>query len=136
MIVDGNLAELARIAAEAARFCRQQTLAEDVESDLNLVLEELFVNSVLHGGCEGVTGAVEFQLAIAPSGVILEYADRGTAFDPTQAAAPDVTAPLADRPISGMGLHLVRQIVRDIEYYRVDGWNRMRMRRPIAPEGT
>ena len=71
-----------------------------------------------------------------PDGVTLEYADRGPAFDPTHAAAPDITAPLVDRPIGGLGLHLVRQIMRDIEYHRVDGCDRIRVRRPIAPEGT
>ena len=132
LVLDGNLAELARLTAETARFCRQYALGDDLEFDLNLVLEELFVNSVRHGGCK----TVEFELAMMPDGVTLEYADRGPAFDPTQAAAPDVTAPLEDRPIGGLGLHLVRQIMRDIEYHRVDGWNRIRMRRPIAPEGT
>jgi hypothetical protein len=29
-----------------------------------------------------------------------------------------------------LGLHLVRQIVRDLRYERVHGWNRLTMRRP------
>lgn len=136
MVLDGKLSELARLTAEAERFCREHALPVDVEFDLHLALEELFVNCIRHGACEGLTGAVEVRLALLPDAVALEYADRGASFDPAEAPGPDITAPLAERAIGGLGLHLVRQIMRDIEYHRVDGWNRLRMRRPIPPEGT
>lgn len=136
LVLDGHLGELARLTAETKQFCRRHNLGEDVAFDLNLVLEELLVNSLRHGGCDGLTGAVEVHFCMRSDGVALEYADRGAPFDPTSAPAPDVTAPLAERPVGGMGLHLIRQIMRDFEYYRLGGWNRIRMRRPIPAEGT
>jgi serine/threonine-protein kinase RsbW len=136
MVLNGNLGELARVTAEIEQFCGQHGLAQDVEFDLVLVLEELFVNSVHHGGCEGVEGAAEIRLTLLANGVALEYADRGTPFDPTKAPVPDVTAPIEQRLVGGLGIHLMRQIMRDFEYYRLDGWNRIRMRRPIPAEGT
>jgi serine/threonine-protein kinase RsbW len=136
LVLNGNLGELARLTAEIERFCGQHGLAPDVEFDLVLVLEELFVNSVHHGGCEGMQGAAEIHFTMLPDGVALEYADRGTAFDPTKAPVPDVTAPLAERLAGGLGIHLMRQIMREFEYHRLDGWNRIRMRRPIPAEGT
>ena len=136
ILVNGKLSELSRLTAEAAQFCRQHALPEDVEFDLTLVLEELFVNSVQHGGCAGMEGAAEVELARVPDGVELRYADRGAEFDPSQAAAPDVNAPLEERSIGGLGLHLMRQIMCDFEYHRVGGWNRMRMRRPLPAEGA
>lgn len=135
LLLNGNLNQLSRLTEEAAHFCRQHSLGADVESDLNLVLEELFVNSVQHGGCAGMDGAAEVELVRVPGGVELRYGDGGAEFDPSAVAAPDVSAPLEDRALGGMGLHLIRQIVRDFEYHRVGGWNRMRMRRPIPAEG-
>ena len=136
LVLNGNLGELARLTAEIEQFCGRHGLPEDVEFDLVLVLEELFVNSVRHGGCEGLEGAAEVQLTLLADGVALEYADRGTPFDPTQAPVPDLSAALAERLAGGMGIHLMRQIMRDFEYHRLDGWNRIRMRRPIPSEGT
>jgi anti-sigma regulatory factor (Ser/Thr protein kinase) len=127
--------ELARLAVETARFCRAHSLADDVEFDLNLVLEELFTNTVRHGGCQGQEGAVRIDLTMLPNGVGVQYADRGSAFDPTSAPAPDLSGPLETRRAGGLGIHLVRQIVRDLAYQRVDGWNRLSMRRPIPAEG-
>jgi anti-sigma regulatory factor (Ser/Thr protein kinase) len=135
LVLNGNLGELARLTAEIERFCGQHALPADVEFDLVLVLEELFVNSVRHGGCEGVEGAAEIQLTMLPDGVALEYSDHGTAFDPTQAPAADVTAPIDQRLSGGLGIHLMRQIMRDFEYHRLQDGNRIRMRRPIPAEG-
>ena len=136
MLLNGNLGELARLTAETAGFCRRQGLAEDVEFDLTLVLEELFANSVRHGGCGGMEGAAEVHLSLFPNGVALDYADRGTPFDPTAAPAPDLNVPLEERRAGGLGIHLMRQVMRDFEYQRRDGWNRIRMRRPIPAEET
>ena len=136
MVLDGKLGELATLTAETARFCRQHSLGDEVEFDLNLVLEELFTNSVRHGGCAGMEAAAEVHFTMLRDGVGLEYADRGAPFDPRTAPAPDITAPLDERPIGGLGIHLVRQIMRDFEYHRLSGWNRLRMRRPIPAEET
>jgi serine/threonine-protein kinase RsbW len=136
LVLDGKLTELARLTAETAQFCSSHGLAVDVEFDLTLVLEELFVNSVRHGGCDGMDGAAEVHFTMLADGVALEYADRGMPFDPTGAPTPDVAAPLAERLEGGLGIHLMRQIMRDFEYHRLGGWNRIRMRRPIPAEGT
>jgi anti-sigma regulatory factor (Ser/Thr protein kinase) len=136
LVLNGNLSELGRLTAETERFCGEHSLPADVEFDLHLVLEELFVNGIRHGGCEGVQAAAEFHFGLTPAGVTLEYADRGKEFDPTKVPEADVKAPIEHRPLGGLGIHLMRQIMRDIEYHRVDGWNRIRMRRPIPSEGA
>ncbi|MCU1234538.1 MAG: putative anti-sigma regulatory factor, serine/threonine protein kinase [Candidatus Solibacter sp.] len=130
--LNGNLKELGRLAAEVSRFCRENALTEDAEFQLNLVLEELFVNTVRHGGCEGVENSARVRLRAVSDGVVVEFADRGRPFDPTTAPAADVNAPLAERPIGGLGIHLVREIMRDLRYERAGEWNQLRMRRPLA----
>jgi len=44
-------------------------------------------------------------------------------------AGPNLAAPLAERHTGGLGIHLVRQTVRDLEYQRAGEWNRLTMRR-------
>jgi serine/threonine-protein kinase RsbW len=128
LVLNGNLGELRRLTAETAQFCREHSLGQDVESDLNLVLEELFTNTIRHGSCTGAEGVAEVLLSRHPKGVIIEYADRGLSFDPTAAPAARLTAPLEERSTGRLGIHLIRQIVRDFEYQRSNGWNRVRMR--------
>jgi anti-sigma regulatory factor (Ser/Thr protein kinase) len=124
------LEELECLVAETVRFCREHSLGDEVEFELNLVLEELFTNSVRHGGCAGMENAVRVRLQLQQDGVRVEYSDRGEAFDPLNAPPPDVDSPLEQRQVGGLGIHLVRQIMRDLEYHREGEWNRITMRRP------
>ena len=126
--MNGNLGELERLAAGVTEFCAANSLGDEAEFQLNLVLEELFVNSVRHGGCEGVPGAAHVRLRCAPDGVEVEYRDRGRPFDPTAAPQADIHSPLQERR-AGLGIHLVRGIMRDLHYERDGEWNLLSMRR-------
>ena len=49
------------------------------------------------------------------------------AYDPLAHAPPDLDADIADRPIGGLGIHLVRELAQDARYRREDGWNILRI---------
>jgi anti-sigma regulatory factor (Ser/Thr protein kinase) len=130
--LNGNFSELERLTAAVADFCAANSLDDDAGFQLNLVLEELFVNAVRYGGCEGVPGSARVRLHRAADGVEVEFRDRGRPFDPTSAPDVDIHAPLMERGDGGLGIHLVRQIMRDVHYERDGEWNQLRMRRPAA----
>src|SRR5579871_2440302 len=130
LVLHGDLGELQCLVAEITRFCRENALGDEVEFELNLVLEELFTNSVRHGGCAGMKNAVRVRLAKHTDGVHVEYFDHGAAFDPLTAPLPAIDRPIEERQVGCLGIHLVRQIMQDLEYHREGEWNRITMRRP------
>lgn len=92
-----------------------------------LALEEVFVNIVTHGSQPGRTTTVEVSLALAESGLSMMVEDDGPAFDPLQLPAPDVTASLADRPVGGLGVYFVQQMMDSVSYQRIGTRNRLTM---------
>jgi anti-sigma regulatory factor (Ser/Thr protein kinase) len=73
------------------------------------------------------------RLLAAADGVEVEFADRGRPFDPTSAPLVDVSATLEERHSGGLGIHLVREIMRDLQYQRTGEWNQISMKRPSNP---
>jgi serine/threonine-protein kinase RsbW len=130
------LKELACLAAGVAEFCREHGLDREMELDLNLALEELFTNALRHGGCLGMEEAVSVRLRALPDAVGVEFRDHGGAFNPLLAAPPDLAVGLKERPAGGLGLHLLRSVMRDLSYRREGNWNLVAMRRPIARGGA
>ena len=55
--------------------------------------------------------------------LIVEFGDNGAAFDPTGTAEPDCTLSVEERPVGGLGIHLIRSMAENVEYSRVDGTN-------------
>ena len=127
--LDGTVGELERLAGEVADFCRRNGLGDDVEFDLNLVLEELFMNTIRHGGCRDQAGAAHIHIRASGDSVDLEYRDRGVPFNPLDAPPAKIDAPLEERTPGGLGIHLVRQIMSDVRYRRSDGENQLTMAR-------
>ena len=100
-------------------------LAEERLGELDLVVEELFVNVARYAGA----GTVELRYTVPEAGVVeVEMADDGRAFDPLARAEPDLELPLEARPVGGLGLLLVRRFTRSLVYCRDGDWNRILFR--------
>lgn len=102
---------------------------------LSLIVEELFTNTVRHGG--GAPTSIGIALRADAGSVLLNYDDDTTAFNPLRAPTPDLDLPLELRSPGGLGIHLVRELSADVRYRYERGRNRLRLRlltQPAAPE--
>jgi anti-sigma regulatory factor (Ser/Thr protein kinase) len=96
-----------------------------------LALEEVFINVATHGSA-GAALWVEVSLALAPEGLTMTIEDDGPLFDPLSLPPPDVTASLNERPIGGLGLFLVRQLMDAVSYDRLGARNRLRLTKRVG----
>lgn len=92
------------------------------EMDLNrldLVMEEVIMNVINYAYADGQAGSVEVGYSIeGPGKLSVQVCDNGREFNPLAKAPPDLGQGLADRPIGGLGIFLVKQIARAITYCR------------------
>jgi anti-sigma regulatory factor (Ser/Thr protein kinase) len=102
---------------------RAEQLAEKAVLELRLVAEEVLTNVAKYAYVDGVDHRVRVGLVVLTEEVRLEFRDHGRPFDPLSAAAPDLEADPAERPIGGLGLHLIRSLVDAAHYLWVDGAN-------------
>ena len=90
---------------------------------LNLALEEAVTNVILYAYPEGSDGLVDIEAVMSKDKLKFIISDSGQAFDPTAAPEADVTLGVEDRPIGGLGIYLVRNIMDTVSYERADGKN-------------
>jgi anti-sigma regulatory factor (Ser/Thr protein kinase) len=115
-------------------FAGLHDLPQIEQSRMLLLLEELFTNVVKYGRA-GDEGAETIGVALAVSGreLTIEFSDDGPPFDPLLSATPDLDRPIADRPVGGLGLHILRSLVDHARYRREGGRNHLVLRRSIGP---
>ena len=120
-----NHEQLELIPTAVEEFAEQDNWPPDLVFKLNLVLEELGVNIVNYSGA---TGDIEISLASDGERVTVEISDDGRPFNPLlDQETPDISAPLGNRPIGGLGIHLVRSMMDEMSYSREDGKNKLAM---------
>ncbi len=118
-----NLDELGRIAAEVEAMGKREDWSPNLVFRANLVLEELLVNIIKYGQSDGIN-SFDITLTSEPDRLTIEVVDEGKPFDPMKDAPPPVlTGSLEDRPVGGLGLHLVRSLVDELSYKRKRGKN-------------
>ena len=93
-------------------------LNPDMASSLNLALEEAVANVINYAYPEGTEGEVIIDAATTDSALSFTITDNGKPFDPTARGEVDINASIEDRPVGGLGIHLVRQIMDDVRYER------------------
>lgn len=105
------------------RFAGAAGLSEDAAFRIRLAVDELVNNVIDHGYGEGVPGEVRIRLEAEASRVTLALSDNAPLFDPFTLQPPDVEESLETRPLGGLGVHLVRNLMTEARYRVVDGRN-------------
>jgi serine/threonine-protein kinase RsbW len=84
----------------------------------DLIIEELVTNTIKYGYDDASVHQIFVNVSFHDGRLCIEVRDNGHPFDPLAQDAPDLTLPTDERPIGGLGIHLVRQMTDDVRYER------------------
>jgi len=90
----------------------------------------------LPGSSESEPRQVEVSLALTAAGLTLTVEDDGPGFDPLSLPSPNLSASVAERPVGGLGVFLVRRMMDTVSYARVAGRNQLRMSKRVHGQGA
>lgn len=99
---------------------------DDIAGDLVLGVNEAVTNILLHG-YHSAAGEVAIEVVREEGDLFVRLLDRAPAFDPTTVPPPDISRPLEERPLGGLGVHMMRQLCDELIYQpRPGGGNELR----------
>ena len=64
--------------------------------------------------------------------VTLEFEDRGIEYNPLSTAEPDMTRPVEDRELGGLGIFIVKNIMDSMGYRRVGDKNVLTIKKKLS----
>ncbi len=128
--------ELRRLAAWVDEFATTLDLGEPMRGELQVALEEVVSNVIKHGYRDGGAHTFTVTLSADADFVTAVVTDDAPAFDPLARAEVDIAQPLEDRPIGGLGIHLVRHLMDTVDYERRGAENVLTLRRRRSAGGS
>ena len=99
--------------------------------EINLGLDELFTNIISYGFKDESEHQIKFTLAKAEETLVVQVEDDGMPFNPLDIAGPAAPRDLDSINIGGLGIHLVKKVMDDIDYQRVEGRNKLILKKCV-----
>jgi anti-sigma regulatory factor (Ser/Thr protein kinase) len=107
-------------------FVDLDSATADAAFPLRIAVEEIFVNMVSHN--PHGSGDISVGLELEGSKVTTTLMDFDSEpFDLTEHVGPDINAPLEQRRIGGLGIHLVKSMMDEVHYEYKDRRTQIRM---------
>ena len=126
-----NIDEIPSLAEFVEGVCEAVGFDVSLTMQMNLAIEEAVVNIINYAYPQGTHGVINIKAQANDVRLKFVITDSGAPFDPTVKDDVDISLPAEQRPIGGLGIHLVRQLMDTINYEYTDGQNVLSLRKKL-----
>lgn len=123
LTLQNDVQQVTWLATFVGDVCELVNLDASATMKLNLAVEEAVVNVMNYAYPQGTVGDISIEAQIDNAQLKFIITDSGVPFDPTTREEADTQTTLEERPIGGLGIHFVRQLMDSVSYERIDGTN-------------
>lgn len=124
--------EIARLLQAVEAFVAPFELPPKPIQQFLVSLEEMVLNAIHYGGQDAPSAGPNVFVTLDGNELSCEIIDRGIPFNPfTDAPPPDLSSPLPDRRVGGLGIHIAKTLMDSCSYERRDGLNHTVLRKRL-----
>lgn len=121
--LNNDIQEVTQLTMFVEEVCELAGMDASTTMQMNLAMEEAVVNVINYAYPAGERGEIDIEALINNEWLKFVISDQGTPFDPTAKEEADTTLSAEERPIGGLGIFLVRQLMDEVSYTRKEGKN-------------
>ena len=131
LVLKNQPEELPRVRRALEDFARQHAAPDRAVRAADLALEEHLANVLAYAYQDKAAHDIFIRFTIEGRCLQIEVADDGRPFNPLSRPAPDTSLPLDQRSPGGLGIHLIRHSMDELNYRRQADQNILRMRKRL-----
>ena len=121
-VIRADIQEIPAMNENLAGYLSSEGVPENEILDIQLAVEEAVTNTIKHGYKEK-PGSVWISCKVLENTIEIVIQDEAIPFDPLTLPPPDIMASAEDRPIGGLGVMLIRNLMKDVAYRYENGRN-------------
>ena len=124
MTIEAKTDNLDRVLAAVEEVLEEGGCAMKDQLQIDVAVEEIFVN-IAHYAYTPDVGSATLQMSVEdePRRFVMTFIDSGVPYDPLAKEDPDVSLPLEERQIGGLGIYMVKKSMDAVRYEYTDGRN-------------
>lgn len=99
--------------------------------EINLALDELFTNIISYGFQDQSEHFIRVSISTDCNVLTVVLEDDGMAFNPVDSILPELPCTLDECKVGGLGIHLVKNLMDEIDYQRRANTNVLTLKKNI-----
>jgi anti-sigma regulatory factor (Ser/Thr protein kinase) len=121
-----------RFFSELRAFGQLSGWSQPIANEIELILEEWWTNLINYAFTQTDKPLVSVEIGSASPLVHIQVIDNGVPFDPAARSDPDLTLPVEERPIGGLGIYMMKKLSASLKSERSDGHNVLRIEKDLT----
>jgi anti-sigma regulatory factor (Ser/Thr protein kinase) len=121
LIVEASINNLSEVIDFVNNDLDIHNCPQDLQNLVDTAVEEVFMNIANYAYKPG-SGNVAIRVSTGED-IVISFEDTGKLYNPLEQANPDLSKPLNERKIGGLGIFLVKQLMDKVVYTRIDNKN-------------
>ena len=127
LVIRNDIEELNRLALFLETLEEEWMLPPGLAPSINLALEEALSNVIFYAFEKGTVNEITVNFGLNGKEIAIVVSDGGKPYDPLQKEDPDISLSAEERPIGGLGIFLIKQIMDEVSYQRANNKNQLTM---------
>lgn len=117
-VIQNQVSEISRLADQIEALAGEWNLSQELAMNINLVVEEAVTNIIFYAFNDKNEHKIKITVSKENNRLKLTIADDGIPFNPLEQQMPDINLPAEERPVGGLGIFLISQIMDEMNYAR------------------
>ena len=131
LLLQNDVRQIPQLADFVETIAQESNLDQALAMTLNLALKEAVTNVIMYAYPKGSQGLVDLEAIVRKDSLVFILSDSGKPFDPTAAPKADISQDVEERPIGGLGIYMVMNIMDSVAYRRENDRNILTMTKKI-----
>ena len=116
--IENRIEELTSLAEQIDNLAEEWELSPALAMNINLVIEEAISNIIFYAFKDKVKHEIKISISLENNRLTIIITDNGIPFNPLEQQQPDISLPAGERPVGGLGIFLISQIMDEMNYER------------------
>jgi len=130
-VVENQIEELSALAEKIEDLAEEWELSQALAMNINLVIEEALSNIIFYAFTDKDKHEIKITITLENTSLTIKITDEGIPFNPLEQQPPDINLPAEDRPVGGLGIFLISQIMDEMNYARLKNKNILTLNKRI-----
>ena len=116
--IENRIEELTSLAGQIDNLAEEWELSPALTMNINLVIEEAVSNIIFYAFKDKLKHEIKISISLENNRLTIIITDNGIPFNPLEQQQPDISLPAGERPVGGLGIFLISQIMDEMNYER------------------